>query len=174
MKQEVNTQLFENSPLKEMFEGVEERGTDFFNAKDPNLAIMHERPEHRSILWAKARGHSNREIAGLTGYTEPWISQILRQPWARRYLADEIDRAGKDQLTGLIESAAKDSIWKLIELRDDPEAPKNVVANVSEYLVDRYLGKPKQSVEQRVGSLESLSNAELETIARGASTTTTS
>jgi hypothetical protein len=171
---EVNTQLYENSPLRGMFDDEEERPQDFFNAKDPNLAILHERPEHRMVLWLKARGHSNKEIALATNYTEPWISQVLRQPWARRRLADELDAAGKDELAGVIETAAKDSIYKLIELRDDENSPKNVAANVSKYLVDRFLGKPKQSIEQKVGSLESLSNAELEAIARSGTATKTS
>ena len=80
-----NKQLYENSGLKELF-AEKEGGTTanpLFNAREPNLAIMHEKPEHRLLLWMKAQGASNREIAYQSGYTEAWLSQLFRQPWAQ-------------------------------------------------------------------------------------------
>lgn len=172
-----NKQLYENSDVQAIFEQEVEAGRqpacdNFFNAKSPNLAILHEKPEHRLVIFLKARGHSLAEIADATGFTVPWVSQILRQPWARARLADEINNAGRDELSTIIEGAAKDSMQTLITLRDDEEAPASVRANAAQYLVDRYLGKPKQSIEQKVGNLDELTDEQLTAIARGGKTTT--
>lgn len=177
----VNTQKFEFSPLRERFAEEQAAGRtasvdaseDFFNAKDPNLAIMTERPEHRMVIFLKARGHTLQEIAAATGYTVPWVSQIVRQPWARARIAQEINSAGRDELATVIEGAAKEAMYTLIELRDDTESPASVRANVSQYLVDRFLGKPKQSIEQKVGELKEVSDEQLLTIATGGSGTGT-
>ena len=164
-----NPQLFVGSEFEHM-----QPEDDFFNAKDPNLRIQSERPQHRLILFLKARGHNNREIAQAVGMSESWISQVLRQPWARERLAAELNAAGRDELSNLIETAAKDSLYKLVELRDDEETPKAVAANVSTYLVDRFLGKPKQSIEQKVGQLDQLTDEQLTTIISRAGITPTS
>lgn len=173
----LNKQLFVNSDVQEVYEqevaaGRQPPQDDFFNSKDPNLAIRHEKPEHRLVIFLKARGHSLKEIADATGFTIPWVSQILRQPWARARLAQEINAAGRDELSTVIEGAAKDSMFTLIELRDDEDTPANVKANVSQYLVDRLLGKPKQSIEQRTGELKELTDEQLTAIARSGTTIT--
>jgi hypothetical protein len=146
-----NKQLYINSPLRSlMAESIpvdpEAAPADtFFNAKDPNLAILHERPEHRNMIWMKARGSSNAEIARVCGYTDAWVSQVLRQPWAQRVLLDEMNKAGRDELHTILEGAAADSLLKLIELRDT--APPTVAKAAADSLLDRYLGKPTQRVE---------------------------
>ena len=122
----------------------------FFNSRDPNLAILHEKPEHRLLLWMKAQGASNREIAHQSGYTEPWISQLMRQPWAQKTLVGMMTDAGMDITTKLLESACPDSVLKLIELRDDATIQQNhpgVTRSVCVDLIQQYLGKPKQQVD---------------------------
>lgn len=147
----LNKQLYENSGLKELFDKSCGEGGDplalFFNGKDPNLAILHEKPEHRLLLYMKAQGASNKEIAEQSGYTQPWLSQLFRQPWAQQRLIEIMNQCGKDRVTTLIASAAEDSVLTLIELRDDPESPAAVRRSAAENLLDRYLGKPKQQVD---------------------------
>lgn len=146
----MNKQLYENSGLRELFSESAAAGSDpspgFFNAREPNLAIMHEKPEHRVLLMLKAQGLSNREIAGESGYTEPWLSQLFRQPWAQAALADYITKTGLDEVSMLLKSAAVPSIHKLIELRDSKGVPPAVVRNVCVDLLDRFMGKPAQHV----------------------------
>lgn len=147
-----NKQLYENSGLKDLFASLtkdekEPCITGFFNPREPNLAILHEKPEHRVFIMMKARGWSNREIANATGYTDAWISQLMRQPWAQRTLAEEIARAGRDEIATLLEGSAADSIRRLIDVRDDPETPPAVVSATCERLLDRFLGKPRQQVD---------------------------
>lgn len=150
---EFNKQLYVNSGVKEAFDALTAEDStarpvkDFFNQRDPNLGVMHEKPEHRVLLMMKARGWSNREIAVASGYSEPWISQLMRQPWAVRTLAEEITNAGRDEIQTLLEGSAADSIRKLIELRDHPDTPATVVRATCENLLDRFLGKPRQQVD---------------------------
>jgi len=108
----------------------------------PNFAIINEKPEHRLIVYLKARGMSNREVAAKTGYSEPWISQICRQPWFRLRLVTELKEAGLDKVAKLLESAAVDSIFTILEIRDDETAPKAVRRACADSLLDRWLGKP--------------------------------
>lgn len=167
-----NKQLFENSGLAELFADTplakvaEQRtveGTALFNQRPPNLAILHEKPEHRLLLWMKAQGASNREISKESGYTEAWLSQLFRQPWAQALLVEMMTSAGMDVVQQTLKSAAPDSVFKLIELRDDPDTPAAVQAKVCDSLLDRYLGKPKQQVEvQQTAQLSNESVEELD------------
>lgn len=142
-----NKQLFANSGLAALFADSPPTGDAFFNAHPPNLAILHEKPEHRTLLWMKCQGASNREIAEQSGYTEPWLSQLFRQPWAQQRMVQIITDNGGDVVQDLLRSAAPDSVLKLIDLRDDPQTPPAVVRASCENLLDRYLGKPKQQIE---------------------------
>jgi hypothetical protein len=143
-----NKQLYENSPLSGS--SVEEEYLEdldrFFNDKPPNLAIIHEKPEHRQMIYLKAQGYSNREIARVAGYTEAWVSQILRQPWARDRLKEELKHAGRDGVEAILEAAVEDSVWKVIELRDKAGKEETQLSAAKD-LLDRYLGRPTQRVE---------------------------
>ena len=148
--QVVNKQLYENNPLKELMaddETVQSTPSTFFNSLDPNLACQHERPEHRLMLMMKIRGASNRELAEATGYTESWVSQIVRQPWAKKFMAETLHQAGSDGVSEMLKGAALDSVLTLIELRDDTESPKAVRRQSAVDLLDRHFGKPLQRVE---------------------------
>ena len=147
---EPNKQLWENSPLRNLFVDPETptaSGNGFFNAKDPNLAILHEKPEHRLMVMMKIRGVSNNEIAEACGFTVPWVSQVLRQPWAQKFMAEEMTKAGGNAVEKLLEGAAVDSVSTLIELRDDETTPKAVRRQSAVDLLDRYMGKPMQKTE---------------------------
>lgn len=161
----MNKQLYNNSCLNELFEASKDpsvpRPEGLFNAKEPNLAILHEKPEHRVILWMKARGTSNTEIAKQTGYTDAWISQLVRQPWFQDKLLREIEDAGRDEISTLLEGAAADSVIKLIEIRD---TSKNVGVSRQACvdLLDRFLGKPVQQVKTEVTAVAAQTVEELD------------
>lgn len=144
----VNRQIYENSPLAgSSIEAQASRNPDLlFNQKKPNLAVIHEKAEHRLAIILKARGMSQREIAHATGYTEAWVSQILRQPWARERLLEEIRKGGADETAALLHSAATDSVFKIIELRDT-SSEDSVRLRAAQDLLDRHLGKATQRVE---------------------------
>ncbi len=156
-----NTQLFENSGLAQ-HTVTHAAATDpdrLFstngNMVDPNLAILDEKPEHRLIVYLKAQGFSNKEVSDKTGYTQAWVSQITRQPWFRLRLVQELREAGIDQIQQVLKSNALDSIFTLVDLRDDVQAPKAVRKAAADSLLDRYLGKPTQKFETEKASTPS-------------------
>ena len=156
-----NTQLFENSGLAQ-HTVTHAAATDpdrLFSTNgdmvDPNLAILDEKPEHRLIVYLKAQGFSNKEVSDKTGYTQPWVSQITRQPWFRLRLVQELREAGVDQIQQVLKSNALDSIFTLVDLRDDPQAPKSVRKAAADSLLDRYLGKPTQKFADETPSTPS-------------------
>lgn len=144
-----NGQLFENSQLagSSIHEAYHESEDKFYNSKDPNLVIKHEHAVHRLMVMLKAQGKTNRKIAELTGKTEPWVSQVLRQPWARQLLVKELREAGRDALQSILEGEAENSLLTLIQLRDDSDADGSVRRGAANDLLDRFLGKPTQRVE---------------------------
>lgn len=145
-----NGQLYQGGALQSLFEDQPKSKEAFFNQKEPNLGILHEKPEHRYMLWMKAQGASNREIAHQTGYTEPWLSQLFRQPWAQERLAEMLRESGKstlDQTLMYVQSEVLNSLQKLVEVRDDPETPKPTVRNCCVDIIEQFLGKPKQKTE---------------------------
>lgn len=139
----LNTQLFANSP--ERFEPTPE--DDFHGARDPNLAIQHENSRHRLVVYLKATGLSNNEIAERTGFTVPWVSQILRQRWARARLVEEMKACGRDAITSLLQGAAEDSVHRLIFEKDNEQAKPSERIAAANSLLDRFLGKPTMRVE---------------------------
>jgi hypothetical protein len=145
-------QLFDNNPLSsDAVTSAEATDPDrLFQASalnPPNFAILTEKPEHRIIVYLKAQGMSNKEIAERTGYTQSWVCQIARQPWFRLRLVQELKEAGVDAVQTVLKSSALDSVFTLIDIRDDPTTPKAVRSQTCERLLDRYFGKPVQRTE---------------------------
>ena len=173
----MNKQLYENSGLAALFddqEGAVVKESQrpgvlgaFFNQREPNLAILHEKPEHRLLLYMKAQGLSNRRIAEESGYTEAWMSQLFRQPWAQARLLEILNETGVSEVTGLLRSAAADSVVTLIRLRDDEGINPSVRRASADSLLDRYLGKATQPIADVTDKdkLKEMSDADLERIA---------
>lgn len=161
-----NKQLFENSPLSgsEVEQDYKGLTNGLYNDRQPNLAVLSEKPEHRIVIFLKAQGMSNNEIAKRTGYTYPWVSQLLRQPWARVRLVEEITASGRNAVEEMLKAAAEDSVYTLITERDNPTAKPAERISAANSLLDRFLGKPTQKVEQTIktGKLDSLEDTERE------------
>lgn len=121
----------------------------FHGAKPPTLAVMTEKPIHRLMAFWVASGRSNIELAELTGYARPYVSQLIRQPWFQQQVSHIIAQAGEDELMTRIRGAGVDSVMKLIELRDSSESD-SVKLGATKELLDRLLGKPQQNVNQTI------------------------
>ena len=144
-----NPQLYENSPLSgsQIEQDYEGNPNRLYNDKAPNLRILHEKPEHRVLIFLKAQGLSNTEIAKRTGYQVAWVGQVLRQPWVRQRLVEEMQSAGVDAVQTVIKSAALDSVWRLVDERDNEKARPSERISAANALLDRFLGKPVAKVE---------------------------
>lgn len=118
-----------------------------FNQQLPSVLLKHEKVEHRIMLFLKAQGKSNREVAQYMGYSDPQVSQIVRQPWFMIGLKELLEEAGQDIVKRVLEGSALDSVITLIAIRDNEKTPPAVKANVCNSLLDRWLGKPIARVE---------------------------
>lgn len=134
--------------------------------KDPNLAILSERSEHRVIMFLRAQGKSPTEIAKATGYSYQWVCQVCRQPWFKSRLLATIKEAGEDGVQKFINGEILPSLIVLAEVRDDLETKDATRVAACNALLDRGLGKPVQLVKtQKVASADDL-NAEMTDVER--------
>jgi hypothetical protein len=147
----LNQQIYDNSSVK-----AEPATDEYLNSPDrlhnsggnpPNLAIIEESPHHRLISYLVAQGFSKTEIARKTGYTIPWVSQITRQPWFRLRLVQELKEAGQDAVSATLKASVLDSVFTMVEIRDDPTTTKAVKLAACNSILDRYFGKPVQKNE---------------------------
>lgn len=113
----------------------------------PNIQIANEKPEHRIMVYLKAQGYTNREIAKATGYTEPWVSQVTRQPWFKERLATEIREAGLDPIKQFLSSEALPSLTVLANIRDNEQVSAAARVAATNALLDRAFGKPTQHIQ---------------------------
>jgi hypothetical protein len=138
----------------------------FFNVGDPACVLQREKPLHRAIVVLKAQCLSNVQIAERLGITPPTVAYVCKQKWALDMLRESIGQAGQDELEILLNGATADSVRKLIELRDDQDAPKEVQRKSANDILDRVFGRPTQPISHSQVDPNELSDAELAEIAR--------
>lgn len=120
-----------------------------YNDIEPTYLIKKEKPEHRTILTMKARGYENHEIAEFMGRSTSMVSNTVRQPFARLQMNEIVAKTFDDEIKELLQAEVIPSVMTLAAIRDDPDAPKAVRSSNSQYLVDRWLGKPTQPIENK-------------------------
>lgn len=118
----------------------------FHNAHAPMYGIQKERPRHRLVAQLSMNGYDNKEIAAIVGYTECSIHNILRQPWLSAYMAQELQDKG-DEMRETIMMEAKAAFAREVDLSQTAKS-ESVRHQANTYLVDRYLGKPTQPIEE--------------------------
>jgi hypothetical protein len=124
-----------------------------------------ERPHQRAIAFMAASGMSHKEISDQLGFSPAAIAAICRQPWARQLIVEEIRKAGRDTVREVLQSAALDSVFKLIEIRDKEECQPETQRKAACDLLDRVYGKPNQPITHTSKvELDKLTDEELATI----------
>jgi hypothetical protein len=116
------------------------------NQTDPQIALQHEKPEHRIMLHLKLQGHSNVEIAELTGYTATHVGQVCRQPWFRARLNALLQNAETESFNELLGKEAANSFLTMVAIRDDEAASKDTRLRSAMAIMDRHFGKPAQTL----------------------------
>ena len=128
-------------------DGVNANMEDGLNGDlDPSRLITRELPVHRTMINMAVAGYQITEIAKLTGYCNNTVSNVLKQPWARKYMVQEAKKTVQQEIKTLLEQEALPSLRTLITVRDSDTARPSDRANAANALLDRFLGKPQQSV----------------------------
>lgn len=145
------------------FAEQEVNGMLLHNEARPSVIIDKEKPEHRFLIFLFAQGMSvkdvfcqlggewdkelSRPVSGTGQYSYQHLITIRRQSWFQSKLIQYMEELGKSAVQARLELEVMPSIERIAKLRDDPDAPKAVQLNASNSLLDRFLGKPQQSVQ---------------------------
>lgn len=114
---------------------------------EPMAANIREQPVHRVMCLMALAGVSNKDIAVETGYSPITVASVLKQPWAKTFMAEEAKRVAGDGLERFLKGASLESARLLVELRDDPAVSPKTRADICNSILDRALGKPTVRVE---------------------------
>ena len=135
---------------------------DLFNARQPQYTLQAERPEHRVICFLSAQGYSITEIAERTGWTKVMIGYLVKQPFAKKLILEEIHKAGGDAVALTLQREALPSIEKLIEIRDSDKVQAETQRKAAVDLLDRIYGKCAQPIiHAQAANLDELTDEEL-------------
>lgn len=141
---------------------------EFFNDRQPFYAIKHQKPEHLVMIYMKAEGQTNKEIAEKLEVTPVCVANVLKQPWARKQLADIIHNNGGNEVATLFKSAAADAAQVLIDEMGSAETSRDRIS-AADKVLDRVFGKASQPLEHKYSNedLAKLPDAELLKLAQG-------
>ncbi len=118
-----------------------------YGDKVANNVSIAEKPIHRAMIFAHARGATARDIAQNTGFHYSTVCQILRQPWARLRLVQILNETGMDAVKHFLSTEVSPSLEVLREVRDNPLAKASEKISAANSILDRALGKPTVHVE---------------------------
>jgi DNA-binding MarR family transcriptional regulator len=113
----------------------------------PVLALASEKPIHRVMIYLHAQGASLQDIARHTGYTYQYVTQVMRQPWARQRLMTILKESCQDAVKHFLTHEVAPSLEVLREVRDSSTASAQAKIAASNSILDRALGKPTVTVE---------------------------
>lgn len=128
---------------------------------DPVRKIRRETPAHRTMVNMAMAGYQNTEIAAFCGVSLNTVATVLRQPENRQRLIQQTKKLVQDEIKELLEKQAIPSIQALMRVRDDSLSPAPAVVSASNSLLDRFLGKPVQPINENIKPPCELTDEEL-------------
>lgn len=139
------------------------------NDRNPYYEIKHQKPEHRVVILLKAKGCTNKEIAQTTGLSAVSVSNILRQPWARKQVLEEINSAGRNEVLQIFKGAAMDVAEQMVAIVNDENARPSDKISAGHLILDRLFGKATQPLDVSItdSKLKTMSDEELFKLATG-------
>ncbi len=137
----------------------------FFNEGhcEPQYVLQKERPEHRAICFLVAQGYTTTEIADQTGWTTVTINYVKKQPWAQKFIAEQMERAGRKIVMSELQGAAREAAQTLIKtMRGTYDGTKVAdMAKAANSILDRCYGTAPQVVMHSQIDPSNLSDEEL-------------
>lgn len=111
-----------------------------------SATILVEKPTHRLMIYLHAMGKTAADIAKQMDYEPTYVTQILRQPWAKLRLTQILKEAGIDEVKHFLTTEVSPSLQTLKVVRDTAPKPSDRAA-AANAILDRALGKPTVHVE---------------------------
>lgn len=139
-----------------------------FRGIDPANQRKYEKYEHRIIAELKAGGRTNQEICEITGYCASSVASIVKLPWVKQFVMDEIHKHGGQAVVDYMSQHAMPAAETVVSGFMDEEMPRGrdrVAAANS--LLDRLFGKANQNITTHKGAdLSKVTDEELAAIAQ--------
>lgn len=136
---------------------------EFFSPRDPQHELQTERPIHRNIVLLAMRGYTNTEIAKECGVTPPMVGYTLLQPWAVKYMSENMHKHGMDKVEVLLKGAVASAVERIIKEMDNPDARSSERTSAAKEIIDRVYGRAVQPiVHTNVKAEKEMSDAELD------------
>jgi hypothetical protein len=133
----------------------------FFNPiQNPNVPVKHERARHRVMCQMAIAGFDNREIAKILEYQPETVNNILRQPWAVSYMEREASGIADDFKEKIIAEGQK-AFARIVTRAEDSDTPVSIKQKDDFELVNRWLGKTVQPIDNINKTPEEMTNEEL-------------
>ena len=85
----------------------------------PSYSLDAERPEHRILLYLKAKGYSTSQCARAMGKSEGWVLNTQKQPFFRNRLTELLHETGKDQVSAFLQINGLDAVQKIVDLMNE-------------------------------------------------------
>lgn len=121
---------------------------NLIQSQPATAALVNERAIHRLMCYGAMAGKTNKQIAEELDVSTTTVSSVLRQPWARKFITEEMRVMAKaGGLDDFIASEGINTARTIIELRDSIAVPAAVRATLCINILDRILGKPTQHVK---------------------------
>jgi hypothetical protein len=135
----------------------------FFNARDPQYELQSERPIHREMCHMAMRGYTNTEIAREYGVSAPMVGYVLLQPWAKKYMSENMHRHGMEKVETLLKGAVADAVERLITEMDNDKARPAERISAAEKIIERVYGRAAQPlIHVSSAPAKEMSDAELD------------
>lgn len=107
----------------------------------PAQVILKEQPIHRAMIYAKAAGASDTDIAFQFGYSVSQVRLVLRQPWAQDRLVQILKETGQDAVRHFLTTETLPSLQVLKAIRDDGSNSAQARIAATNSILDRVLPK---------------------------------
>lgn len=101
---------------------------------------------HRTALYLVAAGTPSKDVATACEVTVQSVYKLLKAPWFQQKLDDKLKENGATDIMALFKAEAINSVVTLVELRDGGKN-EAVRKSAATEILDRYMGKPKQTIE---------------------------
>lgn len=131
------------------------------NDSDPSQHLYREKVQHRLVAEMAAQGYTNSEIALHTGYTNSYVTTILRQPQGRIAAMNAIRRNSQDEIKEFLKAEVMPSLEVIRSVRDNEAARPSDRIAAANTLLERYMGKAVQPINPDAKPLAEQSDDEL-------------